>query len=100
MAETRWLPPPEKDFRAAQRQFVELYGSTAVTNAYLRVTVLALCGVCLALMTLLWKTQQTFLHIKPPIIRIGESGRPEIVAADAFAYRPEEREIKYFLTEF
>ena len=33
----------------AKRQFVELYGSTAVMNTYLKIALLALCAVCLGL---------------------------------------------------
>ena len=29
MSDALWMPPPDKDFAAAKRQFVDLYGSTA-----------------------------------------------------------------------
>ena len=37
MAETLWLPPPQKDLAAGKRQFVELYGSIRVMNTYLKI---------------------------------------------------------------
>jgi hypothetical protein len=48
MEPTPWMPPPEKDYAAAQRQYVELYGSVAVMNTYLKIAVLSLCLVVLA----------------------------------------------------
>ena len=39
------LPPPD-DFRAAKDQFMELYGSTAVMNTYLKIAVLCLSVLC------------------------------------------------------
>ena len=100
MTETHWLPPPNKDFQAAKRQFVELYGSTAVMNTYLKIAVVALCGVSVALVVLNLKTQETVSHVKPLVIRINDVGRAEALTYDAFAYRPQERELKYFLTDF
>ena len=42
--------PPVED---AKRHYVELFGSALVMNAYLKVALLALCGVAVALVTLL-----------------------------------------------
>ena len=41
MTQIPWMPPPTKDFAAAKRQYVELYGSLAVMNTYLKIAVLA-----------------------------------------------------------
>ena len=100
MTQTPWLPPTEKDFRAARRQFVELYGSTAVMNTYLKIAVVALCGVCIALVVLTLRMQASFRNVKPLILRISDVGRPEALNYDTFLYRPQEPEIKYFLTDF
>ena len=40
MSESYPMPLPTKDFHAAKRQFVELYGSLAVMNTYLKIAVL------------------------------------------------------------
>ena len=100
MPNTLWMPPPSKDFNSAKRQFVELYGSTRVMNTYLKITVLCLCGVCLGLVWLDLRTYQLFHNNKPWIVRINELGRAEAVNYQSFEYRPQEREIKYFLIEF
>ena len=52
MNETALLPPPAKDYNAARRQFVELNGSLAVMNTYLKIAVLLLSLVCLGLVWL------------------------------------------------
>lgn len=100
MTETVWMTPPTKDVNAAKRQFVELYGSTAVMNTYLKIAVLTLCGVCLGLVALNVRTQRTFRDFKPLVIRINDLGRAEAVSYGSLEYRPREAEIKYFLIEF
>jgi type IV secretory pathway TrbF-like protein len=93
------LPPP-KDFAAARRQFVELYGSTAVLNTYLKIAVLCLCGVCLALVLLAVKIESSARNMKPWVIRINDVGHAEPVSFGDFEYHPHEPEIKYFLIQF
>ena len=92
--------PPTKDFAAARRQFIELYGSTAVMNTYLKIAVLCLCGVALALSFLVIKAFDSARHVKPLVIRINDVGRAEAVTYAAFEYQPQEAEIKYFLIQF
>jgi type IV secretory pathway TrbF-like protein len=94
------MPPPTPDFNAAKRQFVELYGSTAVMNTYLKIAVLALCGVCLGLVSLQFKTYQLLRNVKPLVIRINDLGRAEAVSYSDLEYHPQEGEIKYFLIQF
>ena len=100
MSESYPMPLPTKDFNAAKRQFVELYGSTAVMNTYLKIAVLALCGVCMGLVILNIKTNQRAQNIKPLVIRINEVGRAEAVSYGSLEYHPQEAELKYFLIEF
>jgi len=100
MSDIHWMPPVTKDYQAAKRQFVELYGSIAVMNTYLKIAVVCLCGVCLGLAALNVKTQQTFRNFKPLVVRIGDLGRAEAVKYSDFEYHPQENEIKYFLIDF
>jgi len=100
MSDLHRISPPTPDFQAAKRQFVELYGSIAVMNTYLKIAVLALCVVCLGLVMLTVKTYQTFHNVKPWIIRINELGRAEAVSYSDLEYHPQEAEIKYFLIQF
>jgi type IV secretion system protein VirB5 len=92
--------PPVKDFNAAKRQFVELYGSTAVMNTYLKIALLALCAVSLGLILLNLRTLHAFQDFKPLVIRINELGRAEAVSYGSLEYHPQEAEIKYFLIQF
>jgi type IV secretion system protein VirB5 len=100
MPETPWMPPPDKDFAAAKRQYVELYGSLAVMNTYLKIAVLSLCAVALGLVMLNVKTYNAFHHLQPLVIRINELGRAEAVNYGSLEYHPQEAEIKYFLLQF
>ena len=95
-----WMPPPEKDYAAAKRQYVELYGSHAVMNTYLKIAVLSLCLVALGLMALNVRTYEAYHHLKPLVIRINDLGRAEAVNYGSLEYQPQEAEIKYFLVQF
>jgi len=100
MTDTEFLPPPAKDYRAAKRQFVELYGSLAVMNTYLKIAVLCLCLVCVGLTYLNVKTVEAARNLKPLVIRISDVGRAQAVHYDSLEYRPQEAEIRYFLIQF
>jgi type IV secretion system protein VirB5 len=90
----------EQDFAAAKRQYVELYGSVAVMNTYLKIAVLALCAVAVALVALDVKTYNAFHHLQPLVIRINQVGRAEAVNYGSLDYQPQEAELKYFLVQF
>jgi len=92
--------PYDPEYQAAKRQFVELYGSTAVMNTYLKIAVLALCAVCLGLVVLNMKTLNALRNVKPIVIRIDQMGRAETVGASGLEYRPQEAEMKFFLIQF
>jgi type IV secretion system protein VirB5 len=94
------MPPANKDFETGKRQFLELYGSLAVMNTYLKIAVLCLCAVVLALAWLDIKTYNAFHHLQPLVIRISEVGRAEAITYGSFEYQPQEAEIKYFLAQF
>ena len=100
MSDAHLTLPPTNDFNAAKRQYLELYGSTAVMNTYLKIAVLCLCGVCLGLTVLNIKTHQIVGDFKPLVIRINEVGRAEAVSYGSLEYHPQEAEIKYFLIQF
>jgi type IV secretory pathway TrbF-like protein len=100
MPHTRWMPHPDKNLAAGHQQFVELYGSLAVMNTYLKMAVVLLAGVCAGLVILNLKTQDSFRNFRPLVIRINEVGRAEAVRYPELAYQPQEPEIKYFLSDF
>jgi type IV secretory pathway TrbF-like protein len=100
MTDTTWMPPQTKDFEAAKRQYVELYGSVAVMNTYLKIAVLCLCGISVSLVFLASKIYESSRHIEPLVIRINELGRAEAVSYGSLEYHPQEAEIKYFLLQF
>src|SRR6266700_4134996 len=100
MPEINLTPLPTHSFDAAKRQYLELYGSIAVMNTYLKIAVLCLSLVALALAWLNVNTYSAFHHLKPLVIRINELGRAEAVTYGSFDYHPQEAEIKYFLVQF
>src|SRR5215813_3550670 len=100
MSTTHWTLPLGKDVNAAQQQYVEQFGSILVTNAHLKIAVIALSAACLALVGLNIQTYRAFRYVKPIIIRINEVGRAEALKYDSFTYQPQEAEIRYFLIDF
>src|SRR5215471_8999600 len=99
MTDTPFSPPPQIDYNAAKRQFVELYGSLAVMNTYLKIALLCVCAANFGLVILTLETYHFFAHARRPIVRINELGR---AGADfgSLDYHPQEAEIRYFLIQF
>jgi type IV secretion system protein VirB5 len=100
MNEIQPPPPVGPDFNAAKRQYIELYGSVAVMNTYLKLAVASLCLVVVGLIVANVHTVRLFRDFKPLVVRINDIGRAEAVAYEGFAYKPKEAEIKYFLIRF
>jgi type IV secretion system protein VirB5 len=100
MTDRDLMPLPTHSFDAAKRQYLELYGSIAVMNTYLKIAVLCVSLVTLALAWLNVKTYAAFHQLKPIVIRINELGRAEAVTYGSLDYHPQEAEIKYFLVQF
>jgi type IV secretory pathway TrbF-like protein len=86
----------------ARRQYVELFGSALVMNAYLKIAVLALSLVACGLIVLNILTARQCSQVKPLVVRIDEVGRAQAVAYDAMTYKPvgQAPELKYFLVQF
>src|ERR1044072_8055985 len=93
-------PLSTRDFAVAKRQYVELYGSLAVMNTYLKIAVVLLCVVALGLVVLNFKVYQASHHLQPLVIRINEVGRAEAGNYRSAHSQPQEAELKYFLVQF
>jgi type IV secretory pathway TrbF-like protein len=94
MAETSFRPS-----QAAQK-YLEQYGDPIVTNTYLKLTILILAAVCLVTLSLFYRAQMALSTMKPLVIRINDVGRAEAIDYQNFAYRPQEAENRYFLSEW
>jgi type IV secretory pathway TrbF-like protein len=94
IAETSFRPS-----EAAQK-YLEQYGDPVVTNTYLKLTILILAAVSLATLSLFYRAQMALSTIKPLVIRINDVGRAEAIDYQNFAYRPQEAENRYFLSEW
>jgi type IV secretion system protein VirB5 len=91
---------PDAQFQAAQRLYAEQWGDAVVTNTYLKLTIAALCILCFC--TLLYG-RTVIKHIdsfKPLVVRIDQVGRAEAIKYDNLNYKPQDAEIKYFLSNF
>jgi len=93
-------PGQERDFNYAKRLYAEQFGNALVTSTYLKIALLAMSLVAAGLVYANLKTARTVQNFKPLVIRINDVGRAEAVNYNNFAYKPQEAEIKYFLSEF
>ena len=84
----------------AKQLYMEQYGEALVTGSYLKIAVALLVLAVAGLVVLNLKTIHTFRNFKPLVIRIDELGRAQALSYDSFAYKPEAKEAKYFLTQF
>jgi len=100
MSTTEPIALPTKDFGAAKRQFLELYGSTAVMNTYLKIALLCESFVLVALVFLNIRTIDALHNFKPPIVTIEATGRPNVLSYGGVEYKPREAEVRYFLMQF
>src|SRR3981081_526574 len=100
MSASQLIALPQKDYGAAKRQFLELYGSIAVMNTYLKIALLCLSLVCLVQAVLQIKTNEALRNFKPPIIRIDGNGRTDTLSYGGVEYQPREPEVRYFLIQF
>jgi type IV secretory pathway component VirB8 len=91
---------PKKPAPTARQKFLELYAEPVVVNSYLKVTVLVLAAVCTGLLVLLVRTQTQAQNVKPLVIRINDVGHAEAVDYANFAYKPQEADNRYFLSQW
>jgi type IV secretory pathway TrbF-like protein len=90
----------DANFNEAKQLYMEQFGEAIVMNNYLKVAIALLALAVVGLVILNVKTINTYRNFKPLVIRIDKLGRAEAVNYDAFAYKPEAVEAKYFLTQF
>jgi type IV secretory pathway TrbF-like protein len=80
--------------------YMELYAAALVTSRYLRVALVLVSVIAIGLVWLNVRTQAAAQRVKPLIIRIDDVGRATALRYDAWAYRPQLPELKYFLVQF
>lgn len=89
-----------KEGSEARRLFLEQYGGALVTNSYLRVALVLVSVVLVGVMLLSFMAVYWAKSQKPLVIRIDEVGRATALNYSAFDYKPQERELRYFLAQF
>ena len=89
-----------KDFNEAKQLFFAQFGNALVTNTYLKIALAAVSLIALGLLVLNFKTQQMVRNFKPLVIRVDQIGRAEAIAYQSLNYKPQDVEMKYFLSEF
>jgi type IV secretory pathway TrbF-like protein len=93
---------PESRFThsEAAQKYLEQYGDPIVTNTYLKLTILILATVSLVTLALFYRAQMALSTTKPLVIRINDIGHAEALDYQNFAYKPQEAENRYFLSEW
>ncbi len=90
----------EASFYEAKRLYLEQYGDPMVTNTYLKIALALVSLVCVALALIDLRTIRTFQNFRPLVIRIDDVGRAEAINYHNFEYKPQDAEVKYFLSQF
>lgn len=90
----------DAEFQAGKRLYAEQWGDAVVTNTYLKITILALSLLCAGSLYIAYKTAKKIDSFHTRYVRIDAIGRAEAINYDDLNYRPQEKEIKYFLSEF
>jgi type IV secretory pathway TrbF-like protein len=90
----------DADFENAKRLYLESYGDPMVTNTYLKIALALLALVCVALALVDLRTIRTFENFRPLVIRIDDLGRAEAIDYHHLEYKPQDAEVKYFLSKF
>ena len=87
-------------FHDAKRLYLEQYGDPMVTNTYLKIALVLLALVALGLGLIDLRTIRTFQNFRPLVIRIDKLGRAQALAYSNFEYKPQDAEVRYFLSQF
>jgi type IV secretory pathway TrbF-like protein len=87
-------------FNAAKQLYAEQFGDAIVTNTYLKIALLAMALVAAGLIYANVTTARMIQNFKPLVIRINDIGRAEAVKYDTLGYKPQDAEVKYFLSDF
>jgi len=90
----------DASFENAKRLYLEQYGDPMVTNTYLKIALVLLSLVAIGLALVDLKTIRTFQNFRPLVIRIDQLGRAEALDYHMFDYKPQDAEVRYFLTQF
>ncbi len=90
----------DSTFQDAKRLYLEQYGDAMVTNTYLKIALVLVSLVAMGLALVDLKTVRTFQNFRPLVIRIDDLGRAEAISYQNFEYKPQDREAKYFLSQF
>jgi type IV secretory pathway TrbF-like protein len=89
-----------KDFNEARQLFFAQFGNALVTNTYLKIALALVSLVALGLLVLNFTTHKLIRDFKPLVIRIDQIGRAEAITYQNLTYRPQDVEMKYFLSQF
>ena len=90
----------DPSFDHAKRLYLEQYGDPMVTNTYLKIALVLLALVAISLGLIDLRTIRTFQDFRPLVIRIDQLGRAEALAYSNFQYKPQDAEVRYFLSQF
>ena len=90
----------DSSFQDAKRLYLEQFGDPLVTNTYLKIALVLVALVAVGLALVALRTVRAVENFRPLIIRIDEVGRAEAINYRNFEYKPQDREAKYFLSQF
>lgn len=92
--------PTDAEFNAAKQLYAEQWGDAVVSNTYLKIALLAMSLLCAAFAYVAHAVVKKVDAFRVHYVRIDAIGHAEEVKYDDSNYQPQEKEIKYFLSQF
>ena len=90
----------DKEFLDAKRVYLERSGSAIVTNRWLLLLLFVSLLLHGAAAGFIWHLYGAAEQKRLVVVHIDEIGRPTAVNYDASEYKPQERDLRYFLMHF
>ena len=94
------MPHQDRQYNEAKQLFFAQFGNAIVTNTYLKLALTLVSLIALGLLALNFNSQKLITNFDPLVIRIDQIGRAEALAYHDFKYKPQDVEVKYFLSQF
>jgi type IV secretory pathway TrbF-like protein len=80
--------------------YLEQHGDIQTTNTFLKISLLGMVLAVFAASAATVLAVKHYSNVKPLVVRVDSVGKAEAVRYDAATYHPQEREMRYFLTQW
>lgn len=94
------LRAERKTSASARATYLEQAGDMTVVNSFLKISLLVLAAALLVSMGVSFAIVQHYKDFRPIVVRVDSVGKAEAVKYGDATYHPEEKELRYFLSQW